>query len=88
MVPFDCVLKRTSQHFILMATDLALHIHGLECQFEDGTELQAGTPLGRIAGAEGSVGGLRLQLCRDPDLVPPLFARPDHAYAWRRVCLS
>ncbi|MVA73882.1 aminotransferase [Agrobacterium vitis] len=88
VVPFDCVLKRTSQHFILMAQDLALHIHGLECQFEDGTELQAGTPLGRIAGAEGSVGGLRLQLCRDPDLVPPLFARPDHAYAWRRVCLS
>ncbi len=40
------------------------------------------------SGAEGSVGGLRLQLCRDQDLVPPLFARPDHAHAWRRICLS
>ena len=88
VVPFDCVLKRTSQHFILMAPDLALHIHGLECQLEDGTELQSGAPLGKIAGAEGSVGGLRLQLCRDQDLVPPLFARPDHAHAWRRICLS
>ncbi|MBB4955433.1 4-aminobutyrate aminotransferase-like enzyme/Ser/Thr protein kinase RdoA (MazF antagonist) [Agrobacterium vitis] len=88
MVPFDCVLKRTSQHFILVGADIALHIHGLECHLEDGAELEAGTPLGRIAGAEGSVGGLRLQLCRDFDLMPPLFARPDHAHAWQRICPS
>ncbi len=88
IVPFDCVLKRTSQHFILMGADIALHIHGLECQLDDGTELQAGSDLGHIAGTEGSVGGLRLQLCRDLDLMPPLFARPDHADAWKRICPS
>jgi 4-aminobutyrate aminotransferase-like enzyme/Ser/Thr protein kinase RdoA (MazF antagonist) len=88
VVPFDCVLKRTNQHFILVGTDIALHIHGLECQLEDGTALQAGEALGRIAGAEGSVGGLRLQLCRDLDLMPPLFARPDHISAWQRICPS
>jgi 4-aminobutyrate aminotransferase-like enzyme/Ser/Thr protein kinase RdoA (MazF antagonist) len=88
IVPFDCVLKRTNQHFILMGEDIALHIHGLECQFDDGAALQAGTPLGHIAGPEGSVGGLRLQLCRDLDLMPPLFARPDHAHAWQRICPS
>lgn len=88
MVPFDCVLKRTSQHFILIGSDIALHIHGLECQLDDGAELKAGEPLGHIAGVEGSVGGLRLQLCRDLDLMPPLLARPDHAYAWQRICPS
>lgn len=88
IVPFDCVLKRTSQHFILVGSDIALHIHGLECQLEDGTELEAGSPLGHIAGAEGSVGGLRLQLCRDLDLMPPLFTRADHAEAWKRICPS
>lgn len=88
VVPFDCVLKRTNQHFVLIGADLALHIHGLECQLDDGAELKAGEELGRIAGAEGSVGGLRLQLCRDLDLMPPLFARPDHAFAWQRICPS
>ncbi|MDQ0456304.1 aminotransferase [Rhizobium paknamense] len=88
VVPFDCVLKRTSQHIILQSADLALHIHGLDCDLEEGAELAAGDDLGRIAGAEGAVGGLRLQLCSDLDLVPPLFARPDHASAWARVCLS
>ncbi|HBF28618.1 aminotransferase [Rhizobium sp.] len=88
LVPFDCVLKRTSQHFILMGSDIALHIHGLECQLDDGATLDAGAPLGHIAGAEGSVGGLRLQLCRDLDLMPPLFTRPDHAQAWKRICPS
>ncbi|WP_027488852.1 aminotransferase [Allorhizobium undicola] len=86
--PFDCVLTRTSQHIILQSETLALHVHGLECELEEGASLAAGEDLGRIAGAEGSVGGLRLQLCNDLDLVPPLFARPDHAEAWARVCLS
>ena len=41
-----------------------------------------------LAGAAGGVGGLRIQLCRDPDLVPPLFAKPQQSAIWRRICPS
>ncbi|MCM2294774.1 aminotransferase [Allorhizobium sp. BGMRC 0089] len=88
VAPFDGSLKRSSQHIMLASDSLTLHIYGLECTLDDGTQLATGDPLGRIAGPEGSVGGLRLQLCRDGDLVPPLFARPDQAAAWSALCPS
>lgn len=88
VAPFDGVLQTTEQHIILQGENLSLHIHGLDCPIDDGTPLVAGQDLGRIAGAPGTIGGLRLQFCRDDDLVPPLFARPAHAQAWRHLCPS
>lgn len=41
-----------------------------------------------IAGADNSVGGLRLRFCLDPDLVPPLFCTPAGVGRWSRLCPS
>ncbi len=59
---------------------------GWDCPLQAGDQVAEGDALGVIAGETGAIGGLRLQLCRDPDLVPPLFARPEHAHAWSIIC--
>ncbi|EUC01117.1 Alanine--glyoxylate transaminase [Rhizobium sp. CF080] len=76
VAPFAGVLKTAGPRLVLVGRDLTLHVEGLECTLAEGTELAAGDPLGVIAGADDSVGGLRLRFCLDPDLVPPLFCTP------------
>ncbi|GEO86908.1 MULTISPECIES: aminotransferase [Alphaproteobacteria] len=88
IAPFAAKIVKDGQHLILSTQEISLHIDGVDCPLDDGDEIEAGSPIGTIAGAEGAVGGLRLQLCRDPDLVPPLFARPSHAATWARLCPS
>ena len=84
--PFAGTIKRDGQHLLLATDNLVLHIYGLNCPLETGTAVDAADSIGVIAGAQGAVGGLRLQLCRDADLIPPLFARPSHADTWSRLC--
>ncbi|TPP05407.1 aminotransferase [Rhizobium glycinendophyticum] len=88
VAPFDATLKPTGHHLILASADLALHLDGIDCGLEDGTSLAAGDSIGLVSGAAGGIGGLRIQLCRDTDLIPPLFARPQQSAVWGRLCPS
>ncbi|MHB0950943.1 MAG: aminotransferase [Allorhizobium sp.] len=88
VAPFAATVTRDGQHIILASKSVSLHIDGLDCPLAGGDAVTADQPVGRIAGAAGAVGGLRLQLCRDPDLVPPLFSKPAHAAAWSMLCPS
>ncbi|MBP1852027.1 aminotransferase class III-fold pyridoxal phosphate-dependent enzyme [Rhizobium halophytocola] len=88
VAPFAGTIRHNEDRFILASDTLSLHVFGLDCPLEDGTVLEQGDDLGQVAGEEGTVGGLRLQLCRDHDLVPPLFARRSQAAAWQVLCPS
>jgi 4-aminobutyrate aminotransferase-like enzyme/Ser/Thr protein kinase RdoA (MazF antagonist) len=88
VAPFDATLKRNGAHLILSSTDLALHLDGIDCSLEDGASLAAGDSIGQVSGAAGGIGGLRIQLCRDPDLIPPLFAKPRQGAVWSSLCPS
>lgn len=88
VAPFAGTLKAAGPRLVLVGRDLTLHVEGLECTLAEETELAAGDPLGVIAGADNSVGGLRLRFCLDPDLVPPLFCRPSEVGTWSRLCPS
>ncbi|WP_117194509.1 aminotransferase class III-fold pyridoxal phosphate-dependent enzyme [Rhizobium terrae] len=88
VAPFAGTLRSTGPRLVLSGRDLTLHVEGLECTLAEETELAAGDPLGGVAGAEGAIGGLRLRLCRDSDLVPPLFCTPDDAGTWSNLCPS
>ena len=86
--PFDGTILLDGHHLILSSHALSLHLDGIDCSLEDGASVTAGDAIGKVAGAAGGIGGLRIQLCRDPDLVPPLFARPQQSTIWRRICPS
>lgn len=88
VAPFAGTILMRGHHLVLVSPDLCLHIDGLDCPLQAGDQVAEGDALGVIAGETGAIGGLRLQLCRDPDLVPPLFARPEHAHAWSIICPS
>jgi len=88
VAPFAGTLKSAGPRLVLAGRDLTLHVEGLECTLAEETELAAGDPLGVIAGADNSVGGLRLRFCLDPDLVPPLFCKPSEVGTWSRLCPS
>lgn len=88
VAPFDATIVLDGHHLILSSPDLSLHLDGIDCVLEDGASIKAGEVIGAVAGAAGGVGGLRIQLCRDPDLVPPLFSRPQQSGIWRRICPS
>ncbi|MDO1584820.1 aminotransferase class III-fold pyridoxal phosphate-dependent enzyme [Rhizobium oryzicola] len=88
VAPFGGMIRHTDGPIILSGKEATLHIEGLETTHPDGTALFAGDALGVVGGAEGSVGGLRIRLCRDPDLDPPLFAPPRLVGAWKRLSLS
>lgn len=88
VAPFDATITRNGHHLMLVSDDLCLHVDGLDCPLEAGEAVTAGQVIGHVAGATGAVGGLRLQLCRDADLVPPLFATAAQAAAWSMLCPS
>ncbi|MDQ0423418.1 4-aminobutyrate aminotransferase-like enzyme/Ser/Thr protein kinase RdoA (MazF antagonist) [Peteryoungia aggregata LMG 23059] len=86
--PFDATVILDGHHLILSSRDLSLHLDGIDCSLENGASVTAGDPIGAVAGAAGGVGGLRIQLCRDPDLIPPLFSKPQQSAIWRLICPS
>lgn len=86
--PFPGLLQRQGQHFVLVGEEISLHLDGIESSLEDGAAIGQGAAIGTI-GSEGSaMGGLRIQLCRVPGLVPPLFATADQAEGWSAISPS
>jgi len=88
VAPFAGILRRDGGHIVLASDTIGLHIDGLDCPFLDGAALEAGESLGQVGGGESAVGGLRLRLSRDSDLVPPLFVPPAQAAIWAALCPS
>lgn len=88
VAPFAGTMKCAGPRLVFSGRDLTLHVEGLECEIAEETRLDAGEMLGVVAGAENSVGGVRLRFCRDPDLVPPHFCIPGKAGAWSHLCPS
>ncbi|MEB2845121.1 aminotransferase class III-fold pyridoxal phosphate-dependent enzyme [Rhizobiales bacterium RZME27] len=88
VAPFGGMLKEVGQQLVLVGREATLYLEGLVCPLTEGMALFAEDAIGSVAGAEGSVGGLRIRLCRNPEIVPPLFSTPARAAAWRRLCPS
>ncbi|MBP1860163.1 aminotransferase [Rhizobium herbae] len=88
VAPFDGILKFTDNGLVLVGEDAALHLTGIETLPSLETVVGRGKPLGAVAGAQGEKGMLRVQLCRDKEIVPPSFVSPGHAAAWAALCPS
>lgn len=86
--PFGGILKFTDGGLILLGRDAALHLSGIDALPGPDDFIHPGQPLGLVAGPAGDRGVLRVQLCRDKDIVPPPFVSPDHAAAWLALCPS
>jgi 4-aminobutyrate aminotransferase-like enzyme/Ser/Thr protein kinase RdoA (MazF antagonist) len=86
--PFGGILKFTDGGLILMGRDAALHLAGIDALPGPDDFIHPGQPLGLVAGSAGENGVLRVQLCRDKDIVPPPFVSPNHAAAWKVLCPS
>lgn len=88
LAPFGGLLQLRDGRLLLNSPEACLHLEGLETVLSDGTALFAGDRLGVVAGSEGSVGGLRIRLSREAQLVPPLFVSAQEAGLWRQLALS
>ncbi|KQY45792.1 aminotransferase [Rhizobium sp. Root483D2] len=86
--PFSGILKLTDGGLILLGRDAALHLAGIDALPGPDDFIHPGQPLGLVAGPPGDNSVLRVQLCRDKELVPPPFVPPDHAAAWLELCPS
>jgi 4-aminobutyrate aminotransferase-like enzyme/Ser/Thr protein kinase RdoA (MazF antagonist) len=86
--PFAGRISWHGQHLALTGANVTLHLDGVESALEEDVEIAAGDPLGVVAGEESAVGGLRVQLCRTPSLLPPLFCAAHQVEAWSAICPS
>ncbi|MFD1747148.1 aminotransferase class III-fold pyridoxal phosphate-dependent enzyme [Rhizobium helianthi] len=86
--PFGGTITQVSGPLTLTSKEATLYLEGAETVLAEGTMLFAGDRIGSVAGAEGSVGGLRIRLARYPDIDPPLFANAKTAGLWERIVLS
>ena len=86
--PFAGRIERDGGRTVLAGEGISLHLEGLEPAHESGMPVEPGEPIGTIAGESGRFGHLAVQLATTGGLVPPLFATPSQAEAWRHLCPS
>ncbi|WFU02059.1 aminotransferase [Rhizobium sp. CB3171] len=86
--PFAGRIQWHGQHLVLIGETVSLHLDGVECTLEESAEVEQGAIVGTIGGEGSAIGGLRVQLCRVPGMVPPLFATAHQADGWSAVCPS
>lgn len=88
LAPFGGLLQLRDGRLLLNSPEACLHLEGLDTVLTDGTALFAGDRLGVVAGSEGSVGGLRIRLSREAQIVPPLFVSAGNVGLWRQLAIS
>jgi len=86
--PFDATIMQLDDRLVLIGDKYALHVSGLQSDLKSDEKPSAGTLLGSVPGTTESPAILRIQLCRDPLLLPPAFSIPSHAAAWTHLCPS
>ncbi|MDI7861827.1 aminotransferase [Rhizobiaceae bacterium n13] len=89
VAPFDGRLERNGERVVLVGDGLDLHLFGMANLHGIGVRVARGEPLGTVSAGQGARAGiLRVQLCRESSIEPPLFVRPGHAAAWSSLCPS
>ncbi|HTO29731.1 MAG TPA: aminotransferase [Pararhizobium sp.] len=86
--PFAGTVKRTAGGIVLLGPDIALHLIGAEAFTADNVAVEKDATIAHAEPTADGNGALRVQLCRDTDIVPPPFVRPGHAAAWAVLCPS
>jgi 4-aminobutyrate aminotransferase-like enzyme/Ser/Thr protein kinase RdoA (MazF antagonist) len=86
--PFAGRIQWISQHLVLIGDTVSLHLDGVDCPLVEDSEVTQGASLGTIAGEGSDVGGLRVQLCQMPGVIPPLFCAKHQVDAWSAMCPS
>jgi len=86
--PFAGAVKHTVDGLVLVGDEIALHLGGVQPGHPQEATVACGTLLGMVAEAADGKCSLRVQLCRETEIVPPLFVSPRHAAAWRDLCPS
>lgn len=86
--PFGGILKFGDGGLVLLGQDAALHLTGVDALPGSDDFIHPGQPLGIVAGEPGERALLRVQLCRDRDIVPPPSVSPGHAVAGAALCPS
>ncbi|MGF6173829.1 aminotransferase [Ensifer sp. 4252] len=86
--PFAGRIEWRDGRMILNGPAIILHLSGLEPPEDTEETIAAGTPIGTVVEAGHGLGLMRVQLCREPGLTPPLFASARQADAWRMLCPS
>lgn len=86
--PFAGTVTQTSPRLSIRGRDVTLLLEGIVTDLSEGSEVEQQAVIGRVAGEEASVGGIRIRLCRDPDNAPPLFCTPSEAAIWRHLAPS
>lgn len=86
--PFAGRVIRQDGLLVLEAAEASLFLEGVEVSADIAEMIAAGAILGVVSGEQQSYGLIRVQLCRENGLVPPLFAMPHQAQAWKALCPS
>lgn len=88
VAPFAGRVIRQDGLLVLEAAEASLFLEGVEVSADIAEMITAGAILGVVSGEQQSYGLIRVQLCRENGLVPPLFAMPHQAQAWKALCPS
>ncbi|HEV7319225.1 MAG TPA: aminotransferase [Ensifer sp.] len=88
IAPFAARVVRQDGLLVLEGAEANLFLEGVEVGADVVETIIAGAVLGVVSGEQRSFGLIRVQLCREHGLIPPLFSTPRQAEAWRRVCPS
>jgi len=81
--PFAGTLRLDADGVLhLQGGHMGVRLQGVVSDVPAGSEVVAGAALGVCQGP------LRVQLCREAEVRPPLFVKPSHAAAWRMLCPS
>ncbi|MCK3778975.1 aminotransferase [Ensifer sesbaniae] len=88
VAPFAGRIIRQDGLLVLDGAEASLFLEGVEVGGEIEETVAAGDVVGVVSGEQQTYGLIRVQLCREHGLVPPLFVMPHQAKAWKALCPS
>ncbi|OCP07939.1 MULTISPECIES: aminotransferase [unclassified Ensifer] len=88
VAPFAARVVQQDGLLVLEGAEANLFLEGVEVGAGLSETIVAGSALGVVTGEQQSLGLIRVQLCREHGLVPPLFVMPHQADAWKALCPS